>query len=295
MHLLITGGTGLIGSALTARCRQQGHQVTILTRNLSRFDSNLGTGVDDLTRIANDAELDAIVNLAGAPIGQRWSQAYKRQLLASRIGVTEQLELLVSRLERKPRALVSASAIGYYGSHAERQLEEDSEPHDEFTHRLCRDWELAAQRLASQGLRVCLARLGVVLAPRGGALARMLPAFRLGLGGQLGDGEQYFSWIHLADALAALEWLLANEGCSGSYNLTAPLPVTNREFTAALAAALRRPALLPMPSIVVKMLFGEMGESLLLRGQRVIPSRLQQADFNFQYPDINSALANLLT
>ena len=291
MHILLTGGTGLIGSALRDSLRSQGHQCTVLSRHPERVRDCQAIG--SLSAVPRSERIDVIVNLAGAPIGKRWSRAYKRQLLASRVDTTKAVVDLIARLEHKPQLMISASAIGYYGSWDDEDLGEDSPAHEEFTHDLCRDWEREAECARGLVERLCVVRLGVVLAAEGGALRTMLPAFKLGLGGRIGSGKQYFSWVHIQDVVAALAMLIDSDQAQGIYNLTAPNPVPNGEFSRALGGALRRPALLPMPSLAVRALFGEMGVALLLNGQRVLPRRLQAAGFEFRYPDLDKALDSL--
>ena len=295
MHILLTGGTGLIGSALRTELKSQGHSITLLTRSVAKAGSV--PAVNSLDAISSSERIDAVINLAGAPISKRWTAAYKKQLLASRLEATKALNELILRLETKPKVLLSASAIGFYGSLGDKTIDENYAPtqaKDQFTHQLCHAWEQEAQRAGEFGVSVRIARLGVVLAAQGGALRSMLPAFKFGLGGRIGSGQQYFSWIHIQDAVAALSFLLNDEkAADGAYNLTATNPVTNAEFSAALGAALRRPARLPLPAAMVRLMFGEMGAALLLEGQRVVPRKLQAAGFEFRYPDINSALESL--
>ena len=295
MHILLTGGTGLIGSALRAELESQGHSITLLTRSVAKAGGV--PAVSSLDAISSSERIDAVVNLAGAPISKRWTAAYKKQLLTSRLDTTKALNELILRLETKPKVLLSASAIGFYGSQGDEAIDESYCPNqaqDQFTHQLCHAWEQEAQRAGESGVSVRIARLGVVLADQGGALRSMLPAFKLGLGGKIGSGQQYFSWIHIQDAVAALSFLLNDEKATdGAYNLTATNPVTNAEFSTALGTAIRRPARLPLPAAMVRLLFGEMGAALLLEGQRVVPRKLQAAGFEFSYPDINSALDSL--
>ena len=291
MHILITGGTGLIGCALRESLRQDGHQCTVLSRHPERVRDCRAIG--SLSAVPRSERIDVVVNLAGAPISKRWSAAYKRQLVASRVDTTKAVVDLIARLEHKPQLMISASAIGYYGSWGDEKLDEGSEAREEFTHELCRDWEREAECASGLVGRLCVVRLGVVLAAEGGALRAMLPAFKFGLGGKIGSGQQYFSWVHIQDVVAAFRFLMESEQAQGVYNLTAPQPVRNSEFSRTLGAALRRPAVLPMPALAVRILFGEMGAALLLRGQRVLPRRLQDAGFAFRYPELDEALRSL--
>ena len=294
MNILVTGGTGFIGGHLVPFLQRGGHQLTILTRRPDKPGDPAIRALDTPDEIDAAEKIDAIINLAGAPIARRWTKAYRQTLVNSRVGTTDNLVALVARLGRKPELLISASAVGYYGAHDATPLDETATCHPGFTHALCAEWERSALRARDEGVRVCVARLGVVLGKDGGALARMLPAFRLGLGGKLGSGRQMFSWVHIEDVVRAFDFLLRNNRLNGAFNLGAPHAVSNGEFAKALGHALRRPACLPVPSFAVKLLFGEMGDSLLLKGQGVIPKRLRQAGFQFNHPVLKQALEAIL-
>jgi len=289
MHVLITGGTGFIGRALTRELLAQGHGVTVLSRDPAaarRAVSDRAAVTDDLPQ----APPDAIVNLAGENLGaHRWTAARKRAFVDSRAGTTRRLVEWMRGLSRRPGVLVSGSAVGYYGARGDEPLTEEAAPGAEYQSELCRTWEAEAQKAEALGVRVCRIRIGIVLGPDGGALAAMKPAFRLGLGGYLGSGRQWMSWIHRTDLISLVAWLLAGTAHSGAYNATAPQPATNREFARALGAALHRPALLPMPTPVVKLLIGEMSH-LLLTGQKVLPARALAEGFAFRYPALDAAL-----
>lgn len=293
MHVLISGGTGFVGTPLIAALCNEFYQVTIYTRDPRKVVSGV-KAIDNLDAIASNSSIDAIINLAGAPISKRWNASYKQELVNSRVNTTQALVKLVERLDTKPSVFISASAIGYYGSHEDQKLDENSKPHDEFTHQLCKAWEEATNAVKEYGVRTCIFRLGVVLGNGGGALKEMLPAFKLGLGGKIGSGEQYFSWVQRQDVVKAMLIALEQEEYEGVYNLTAPNPVTNSDFAKTLGHVLNRPALLPMPSYAVKILFGHMGKTLLLKGQRVIPKRLLTQGFTFDYPDLQGALEQSL-
>lgn len=291
MRTLITGGTGFIGQALCPRLQAAGHEVVILTRQsgvrLPRGVSSAATQLDDL----DAGEFSGVINLAGAPIGDaRWTPSRRKLLLDSRVETTAKLIEWMARAARRPRALVSASAVGYYGEQGDRPVTEETPPTPGFTHDLCAAWEREAERAVALGVRVCLMRTGVVLDRDGGALAKMLPAFRLGAGGRLGSGRHYFPWIHREDSAAICQWLLENPEARGAYNAGAPNPVTNAEFTRALGRAIGRPTVLPMPEAALKLLFGEMSE-LLLVSDRMLPKRLLEEGFKFMYPDLERALA----
>ncbi|MDY6891564.1 MAG: TIGR01777 family oxidoreductase [Pseudomonadota bacterium] len=293
MRVLITGGSGFIGRALSSALAARGDEVIILTRSPQALPvAGNRRVVAALEQI--EGPLDAVVNLAGAPIvDQRWSASRKQVLRASRIEVTNTLVAWMQQQAPPPAVLVSASATGYYGSHADEVLDESAEPTPGFAHELCRDWERAALEAESLGVRVCLIRLGVVLGAGGGALAKMLPLFRLGLGGPVGSGKQWLSWIHLDDVVAATLYLLDSPPLHGPFNLTAPEPVTNELFSRTLGRRLHRPAFLRVPATVMKLLLGEASE-LLLEGQRVVPENLLTAGYRFQQPRLEDALRSIL-
>jgi len=298
MKLLITGASGFIGSALIRRLVADGHQIMGLSRSPERLLKTQTAAlqvVRTLEEIDAEESIDAIINLAGEPIlDKRWSDARKQLIYNSRIDTTTGLIALIKRLKTRPKVLVSGSAIGFYGScPGDRLLDEGSEGLPGFTHQLCLDWENKALEAQSLGVRVCLLRTGVVLG-QGGALQRMLLPFRLALGGPIGDGQQWFSWIHLDDMVAIIQFLLAHEVLTGPFNATAPEPVTNSVFTKALGRALHRPTLLPMPAFVLQWILGE-GAELLCEGQRVLPARLLEAGFEFRHPDIDGALNQILS
>jgi uncharacterized protein (TIGR01777 family) len=291
MKILVTGGTGFVGHSLCPALAADGHEVVILTRQPApRMPA---AGVSSATRLdgLDASEFGGVVNLAGAPIGDsRWTETRKKLLLDSRVNTTVRLVEWMARAKRRPPVLVSASAVGYYGEQGDRPITEDTPPTPGFTHDLCAAWEREAAKAGELGVRVCLMRIGVVLDEGGGALAKMLPAFRMGAGGRLGTGKHWFPWIHRADVTAICQWLLANEKARGAYNVGAPNPVTNAEFTRALGRALGRPTVLPMPEAALKLLFGEMSE-LLLVSDRMLPKRLLDEGFKFRYPDLDRALA----
>lgn len=291
MHVLVTGGTGFIGRALCPALLQAGHRVSVLTRDATRA-ARILPGVQALEDLAQADAADAAINLAGEPLAEgRWSETRKRRFRTSRIGTTRTLLEWIARQPdaQRPRCLLSGSAIGYYGDAGERVLDEASPAGDDFAAQLCRDWEAEAARARELGVRVTLLRTGVVLGRDGGALARMLPPFRLGLGGRMGDGRQWMSWIHRDDHVGLLLWLLERGG-DGAYNATAPAPVTNADFARQLGKALHRPALLPAPAAALRLAFGEMAD-LLLGSQRVLPARAQQEGYAFRYPELGAALS----
>ena len=298
MHVLITGGTGFIGLELVASLRGDGHAVSVLTRDTDAARQRLPAGVAVVSDLAALGGVDAVVNLAGQNLGaQRWTEARKLAFRESRIGLTHRLVDWMEGLAQRPAVFVSGSAIGWYGPRGDEPLTEASTHGDDFSARLCLDWEAAAQKAEALGVRVCRLRTGIVLGRSGpaggGALAQMLPAFRLGGGGPMGSGRQWMSWIHIADHVALMRWLIDTVAAQGAYNGTAPEPVTNAEFARTLGAALRRPAVLPMPGFALRLIVGEMAE-ILLSGQRVLPQRSLDQGFRFRFPTLAAALADVL-
>lgn len=297
MRILITGATGLIGSTLTQRLLTQGHSITVLTRSVQRARKLFGEQASYWPSLAEQRDLDgidAVINLAGEPIAnKRWSNTQKERLCQSRWALTERLTALCHASRRPPQVLISGSAVGYYGDQGQAVVTEDTPAHDEFTHQLCQRWEALALRAQSRETRVCLLRTGVVLATNGGALAKMLPPFRLGLGGPIGEGSQYLPWIHLDDMVGGILFLLADANQQGPFNMVAPNPVHNEQFTAQLARVLNRPAFLRVPAFAMKIMMGE-AAVLVLGGQHAIPKRLEQAGFSFRYSELAPALENVI-
>ena len=291
MRILITGGTGFVGQALVPRLADAGHEVVVLSRRANpRLPRGAARAIVALREL-DAATVDVAINLAGEPIGDaRWTESRKKLLLDSRLGTTRGLVEWLRASPRRPGVLVSASAVGWYGDQGERVIVEDTPPVPGFTHDLCEAWEREARAAEALDVRVCIARIGVVLDRDGGALAKMLPAFRLGGGGPLASGRQWFPWLHREDMAAILQWLVETPTARGVWNASAPEPVTNTAFTRALGRALHRPAVLPMPGAALKLLFGEMSE-LLTMSDRMVPRRLLDAGFRFRYPTIDAALA----
>jgi uncharacterized protein (TIGR01777 family) len=294
MHWLITGGSGFIGSALSRTLLADRERVTVLTRDIVRARTRLPTDVALVDSLGNARDVDVIVNLAGENLAnRRWTRALKQEFRDSRIGTTRRVHDWIVAQPRKPRVLISGSAIGWYGPRADEELTEDAAPGDDFAAHLCRDWEDEACKAEALGVRVCRVRTGIVLGAGGGALAKMLLPFRLGLGGPIGSGRQWMSWVARDDLIALIRWLCKNEQASGAYNGTAPVPVTNADFAKALGRAVRRPASLPTPAFALKVLLGEMAD-MLLTGQRVLPARAIAAGFQFQFANLPTALAAIL-
>lgn len=296
MHILLTGGTGLIGRRLCRHWLDQGHQLTVLSRKPEQVSRLCGAGVrgvahpDDM----GTQQVDAVINLAGAPIADRpWTRKRKMLLWDSRITLTEQLITWLERRQQKPSVLISGSAVGWYGDGGERELDETSQPvSEDFASRLCIAWEETAQRAQALGIRVVLLRTGLVLAGEGGMMQRLLPPFKLGMGGPIGNGRQWMPWVHIDDQIAAIDFLLNREDAEGPYNTCAPSPVRNRDFAKTLGSILHRPAFMPMPAIALRLLMGELS-ILLLGGQRARPTRLLDAGFTFRFTDLHAALENI--
>jgi len=296
MHILLTGGTGLIGSGLVKQWQQQ-HQLSVLSRSPKKVTAMFGAEVNAVAELAeiDFNTVDAVINLAGEPIvGKRWTEQQKQRLCHSRWDITEQLASMIKACDTPPKVFISGSAIGVYGRQQTQLITEEFDHyHAEFSHQLCLRWENLAQEAASPATRVCIIRTGIVLANQGGALQKMLLPFKLGLGGRIGNGEQFMSWIHLSDMLRLIDFLLLHPTLIGLFNATAPTPVSNAEFSQTLAKVLRRPAIFPMPAFVLQLMLGEMAE-LLLTGQRVIPANLSKAGFDFNYKELEPALRALL-
>ena len=291
MHILVTGGTGFIGSALLPALAECEHSVTVLSRQSIANTASVGY-ISDLDEIDASTPVDAVINLAGASLaGRRWTAAYKREIVASRLDTTAALIDWIERREHRPSTLLSASAIGYYGHQGDELLDEIAEAVPGFAQQLCQDWEQQAMRAPDLGVRTCLLRLGVVLARGGGAFQQMAAPFALGVGNWIGDGRQWLSWVHRDDVVRAILFLLQDESLSGPFNLTAPEPVTSRGFCEGMRQHYRTLLNLPMPAPVMRLLVGEMADELLIHGQRVVPVALEEAGFRFSYPQLSDALA----
>lgn len=298
MNILVTGGTGFIGKALLPHFNHTHDRVTVLSRDPNRAYRRLGHHIKVITSLdeLNDFnDIDVIINLAGEPIiNKRWSERQKKIICQSRWEITRKLVDKIKASSNPPHTFISGSAVGIYGDQKSDSFDESLEvENDEFTHLVCRKWEETALAAQSDKTRVCLLRTGIVLAKQGGALARMLPAYQLGLGGPIGSGEQYFPWIHLQDMVKGILFLLKTPDAKGAYNFTAPNPVTNKEFSRTLARVLRRPHIFKTPAWLLKLGLGE-SANLLLDSQRALPTRLQQQGFHFCYPNLEHALKETL-
>ncbi len=295
MKVVISGVSGLVGTALRANLTAGGHEVLALSRRASlpplttitwdiengRFDASLLEGVD------------VVVHLAGEPVAQRWSEKTKKAIRQSRVRGTKLLVEGLKSLRQKPKLLLSASAVGFYGDGEDRELDETSPPGEGFLPEVCQEWETAALDAMGLGMRAVCLRTGIVLSTKGGALRKMLLPFRLGLGGPLSTGRQWMPWIHIDDLVGAMRFIMEKEDLMGVVNGTSPNPVTNRDFTKGLGRVLRRPTLFPIPEFGLKLLFGEMAQ-ILLEGQKVKPQKLQVAGFTFRHPELEEALSDIL-
>jgi uncharacterized protein (TIGR01777 family) len=296
MHVVVSGSRGLVGSALVPFLTTGGHRVTRLVRgaptNSDEAAWDPARGVTEPSRLDG---VDAVVHLAGANIAAgRWTPARKAEIRQSRVEGTRSLCDALARLTHPPNVFVSASAIGFYGDRGAQTLTEESGAGSGFLSEVCREWEAATEPASRVGIRVVNLRFGMILSPAGGALRKMLLPFRLGMGGRVGSGEQFTSWIGLDDAIGAVHHALCEESVRGPVNAVAPAPVSNAEFTRTLARVLRRPALVPLPAFAARLLFGEMADALLLGGARVLPARLQASGYRFRFAELESALRHLL-
>lgn len=299
MKILITGGTGFIGQSLCPALHSAGHSITILSRYPNKVSSIFGDQIQQLNSVkylADDAHFDAIINFAGAPIfASRWTDKRKQILLESRVDITCQLIEFIERTATKPAVFLSGSAIGFYGDQGDTLLDESASvlEQDNFGHQLCAAWEQTANKAKEQGVRVCILRTGLVIGKHGGFLQPMILPFKLGLGAKLGSGTQWMPWIHMDDYVAICQTLLNKDELEGVFNLTAPNPTTNNDFTRVLAKQLKRPAFLTTPAWALNLLLGEMSQ-LLLGSQRVIPKHLLDTGYQFKYTELEAALENVL-
>jgi uncharacterized protein (TIGR01777 family) len=295
--ILVTGATGFIGSRLVASLTDAGHQVIALVRNPAKADVLHPpiTLITSLDQLPADAKVDAIVNLAGEPIGNGlWTDVKRRKILDSRIGMTDDVIRLIARLERKPDVLVNGSAIGWYGLWQDQPLTESAKAHACFSHELCAAWEKAASRATEYSVRVVCLRIGLVIGTDGGLLTRMLTPFEFGLGGPIGSGKQWMSWIERDDLIRLFAHALAKPELSGPINATAPIPVTNRKFTEELGRRLQRPAVFRIPAPLLHRVAGDLADELLLGGQRVIPNKALSSGFVFRHETLRSAFEAIL-
>ncbi|MEO0793710.1 MAG: TIGR01777 family oxidoreductase [Verrucomicrobiota bacterium] len=290
----ITGATGMVGRALTKQLEKSGHSVVPISRSV--VPNGIQWDLEKMTLDASQLEgVEAVIHLAGSGIAEgRWTAARKKVIRSSRIDSARLLIESIERLKERPKVFISASGVGYYGIKHGEPVDEQAPLGNGFLAEVCRDWEAEAQKAESLGLRVAIARFGVILSPEGGALAKMLPPFKLGLGGPVGSGKQRLGWIALDDAVHALEYLLSTDEAFGPFNLTAPEIVTNSEFASALGNAVGKPAKIPAPAFALKLAFGEMAEETLLADAPIVPARLRDLGFKFAFPKLSPALEHLL-
>jgi uncharacterized protein len=297
MNILVSGASGLIGTALIPALEREGHSVARLVRGAPRNSSEIEWTPGKSLDPSAVAHFDAVIHLAARNIGVRWTDKIKREVVASRVEGTRTIAEAVAaafQLSGKPTTLISATAVGYYGSRGDEILTEESRAGHGFLADTARQWEAATQPAVDAGVRVVLPRISMVVSTEGGGLKSMLPAFRLGLGGPIGSGHQWMSWISIDDVIGGLLFALSNSGVSGPINFTAPEPLTNAEFGKKLGKAVHRPAVFPLPAFAVRLLFGEMGEEILLSSVRAVPGKLEALGFTFKHRDLSAALADVL-
>jgi len=299
MKIIMTGGTGFIGSVLCERLLQKNHQLTVLTRDRNRAQQKLAHQniryIESFESMDNSASFDVAVNLSGAPVAQRWTKEYKQQLINSRVRVTQALIEYCKKQQKPLQLLITGSAVGYYGSNAHETLTETSNYSESFSHTLCHLWEQAAQPAQAFGIRTCILRMGVVLGKGGGIIKKLSLPFKMGFGGKIGHGEQWMSWIHIADLLDVIEFCMDNQTVRGVINATSPNPVTNAQFTKVYAKALNRPAIFTVPAVLLQNIYGDMAEEMMLKGQKVLPKVLLEKGFQFRYQTIEQALKEIVS
>jgi uncharacterized protein (TIGR01777 family) len=294
LNILASGTSGPIGGALLPALTAAGHHVTRLVRRPPRGAGEIQWDPAKSVAPETVSGYDAIIHLAGETIIGHWDARKKQRIRDSRINSTHNLAQALAQAAQKPRVLISASAIGYYGNRGDERLTENSRPGSNFLATVCRDWEAETKPVAEAGVRTVQLRIGVMLSMAGGALKQMAMPFRFGLGGIIGNGKQYWSWVALEDVVGAVQHALAHEGLSGPVNVVSPNPLTNIDFTRAIAQVLRRPALFPLPVFAVRLFFGQMGEELLLASARVLPTKLEASGYKFRYAELKSALVDIL-
>jgi uncharacterized protein (TIGR01777 family) len=292
-RILVSGVSGPIGSALLPSLKARGYSVTRLVRGAATGDDQISWDLAQPIEPEMVSGLDAVIHLAGESIVGRWTKTKKTKIRDSRVAGTTALAEALARAKNKPEVFVCSSAIGYYGDRGDEVLNEKSKPGTGFLPNVCREWEEATHAAAHAGIRTVQMRTGVVLSPHGGALGKMRTPFKIGVGGKIGDGRQWMSWIDVQDMVGAIHHILNSDLLHGPVNLVAPKPVTNAEFTKTLASVLSRPAILPMPAFAVKLLFGEMGETVLLGSQRVEPTQLVMSGYPFRFSSLRASLENI--
>lgn len=297
IQVLVTGGTGFIGEPLVRALQAHDYRVLVLTRQqaIKQRSNTKVRFVNSFDEIGDDERIDSLINLAGESLAaRRWSAQQKNILVSSRLDMTQQLFVLAQRLTHKPAVLVNASAIGYYGPQGDQALDESAPTVASFSQQLCQQWEAAAQEFTTLGIRVCMLRLGIVLGPEGGPFAELRKSFDFGVGSQFGDGKQWMSWIHRDDVIAIILFALQQAQIEGPVNTTAPEPLTNAQFCAAMQNNKRTFVRLKLPAFLLRAIVGEMADELLFSGQRVVPKKLLDNGYEFKYPELQAALRNLL-
>ena len=294
--ILITGGTGFIGRSLTRSLVNRDYTVTVLTRNASQVEGlDRVTFIQSLEQIQDSATIDVVINLAGEPLAAgRWNDHRKREFFESRVSITRAISRLIERLDRKPRVLLSGSAIGWYGPHEDEPLDESSQAVGCFSQDLCSAWESEAKVIEQPGLRICLLRIGIVLGREGGPLKELCRSHRLGVNAILGDGRQYISWIHIEDMVGLITYLIEHDDVEGVVNCTAPNPVAQRDFARTIAEYLQTWITIMIPGWLLRLMVGEMADEVVITGQRVLPAKALAAGYSYKYSDLKEALGDLL-
>ncbi len=292
--ILVSGVSGPIGAALLPSLNSQGYKVTRLVRGVASGEDRIPWNPGQPLDPKSVCGFDAVIHLAGEAVVGRWTESKKARIRDSRVLGTRHLAEALAKATQSPSVLISASAVGYYGDRGEEVLREDSLPGSGFLAEVCREWEAAAKPAAAAGIRTVQIRIGLVLSQVGGALQKMLPPFRMGLGGNMGNGRQWWSWIDVQDIAGAIHYIMKTESLQGPVNFVAPRPVTNAEFTKTLAAVLSRPAIFPMPAFAARLAFGQMADELLLASQRVEPAKLLASGYKFKHPELTPALQDIL-
>ncbi|HXM21125.1 MAG TPA: TIGR01777 family oxidoreductase [Terriglobales bacterium] len=292
--ILVSGSSGLIGTALMPALKANGYEVVCLVRGTASGKGHVGWDPARLLAPESVSGFDVVIHLAGESIVGRWTEAKKRRILETRVQGTRNLAEALALAPQRPRLLISASAIGYYGDRGEETLREDSSSGNGFLPEVCREWEGATEPAAKAGIRTAQMRFGLVLSPSGGALQKMLLPFRMGVGGNMGNGRQWWSWVDINDLVGAVQHVIKTETLQGPVNVVAPNPVRNADFTKTLASVLSRPAIFPMPAFAARLVFGQMGDELLLSSQKVEPAKLMKGGYVFQKSDLRKALEDIL-
>ena len=292
MQYLITGGTGFIGSNFINSLAEQDKVIILSRGKINQQKKNVRT-INTLEEVNDNEKIDCIINLAGKSIDCLWTKTAKQELINSRINTTKKLITLIDRLKQKPEVMISASAIGFYGAYNNEVLDEYSIAKQSFTHKLCKEWEDTANLAIKHGVRVCLTRFAVVLGKNQGFIKKTYLPFKLGLGGKIGSGKQIFPWVHIEDVIKSIKYLINNKDSQGAYNIVAPQRTTNSELTKAIGKSLNRPTIFSIPEFFIKLAFQEMGIELLLKGNEIVPKRILDSGYKFNYTKIDNVLKNI--